>query len=162
MSTFAQTQNPAPSPAFDARRAIKWFVIAAAVVAFLIWLAPYGMAQKPGRLVESAIRGLLVGGVYSLVALGIVIINKASGVFNFAHGYMMLAGGLIFHAFFSVTQGEPVPAFLFSAFVVFMLAVFVVLELPSILAGPIIIAALVVGAWLFLRWASGELGKPGD
>ncbi|KXK49281.1 MAG: branched-chain amino acid ABC transporter permease [Chloroflexi bacterium] len=121
MSSFAQTQNPASSAAFDARRAIKWFLIAVALVVFLIWLAPYGMAQKPGRLVESAIRGVLVGGVYALVALGIVIINKASGVFNFAHGYMMLAGGLIFHAFFSVAQVALIPAFLFSAFVVFML-----------------------------------------
>jgi branched-chain amino acid transport system permease protein len=42
-----------------------------------------------------------VGGLYSLIALGIVVINKASGVFNFAHGWMMFAGGLIFWQFYS-------------------------------------------------------------
>ena len=47
-------------------------------------------------LAQSSLSGVLVGGIYGLVALGIVIINKASGVFNFAHGYMMLLGGLLF------------------------------------------------------------------
>ena len=121
MAVVAKTQIPPASPSFDFRRAVKWFVIAAAVFVFLAWLSPYIAAQKPGRLVESAIRGVLVGAVYALVGLGIVIINKASGVFNFAHGYMMLLGGLIFHAFFSVTQVDPVAAALFSAFVMLML-----------------------------------------
>ena len=121
MAAVAQTQTPPAAPSFDFRRAVKWFVIAAAVFIFLAWLSPYIAAQKPGRLVESAIRGVLVGAVYALVGLGIVIINKASGVFNFAHGYMMLLGGLIFHAFFSVMQVDPAAAALFSAFVMLML-----------------------------------------
>ncbi len=121
MAAVAQTQTPPAAPSFDFRRAVKWFVIAAAVFVFLAWLSPYIAAQKPGRLVESAIRGVLVGAVYALVGLGIVIINKASGVFNFAHGYMMLLGGLIFHAFFSVMQVDPAAAALFSAFVMLML-----------------------------------------
>lgn len=121
MTAVVKTQTPPAAPPFDFRRAVKWFVIAAAVFVFLAWLSPYIAAQKPGRLVESAIRGVLVGAVYALVGLGIVIINKASGVFNFAHGYMMLLGGLIFHAFFSVTQVDPAAAALFSAFVMLML-----------------------------------------
>lgn len=109
MSSFAQTQNPPPAQSFDTRRAVKWFLIAAGIVLFAAWLGPYVGAQRPGRLVESAIRGVLVGGVYALVGLGIVIINKASGVFNFAHGYMMLLGGLIFYALFSIpVTTEPV------------------------------------------------------
>jgi branched-chain amino acid transport system permease protein len=121
MAAVAKSQTPPAAPSFDLRRAVKWFVIAAAVFVFLAWLSPYIAAQKPGRLVESAIRGVLVGAVYALVGLGIVIINKASGVFNFAHGYMMLLGGLIFHAFFSVTQVDPAAAALFSGFVMLML-----------------------------------------
>lgn len=121
MAAVAKSQMPPAAPSFDFRRAVKWFIIAAAVFVFLAWLSPYIAAQKPGRLVESAIRGVLVGAVYALVGLGIVIINKASGVFNFAHGYMMLLGGLIFHAFFSVTQVDPAAAALFSAFVMLML-----------------------------------------
>ncbi len=101
-------------------RAVKWLGITVLAVMFLIWIAPIVGAQKPGRLVESVIRGLLIGGIYALVALGIVIINKASGVFNFAHGYMMLMGGLIFHAFFSTQQPSLIASGIFSAFVVLM------------------------------------------
>ena len=42
--------------------------------------------------------------MYGLVALGIVVINKASGVFNFAHGWMMVVGGMIFWSFFTVSE----------------------------------------------------------
>ena len=56
------------------------------------------------NLIQFSLNGVLVGGLYALVALGIVIINKASGVFNFAHGYMMLIGGLLFWQTF---QGTP-------------------------------------------------------
>ena len=35
---------------------------------------------------EVLINGLLVGIMYSLVALGFVLIFKASGIFNFAQG----------------------------------------------------------------------------
>jgi branched-chain amino acid transport system permease protein len=41
--------------------------------------------------VEVLVGGLLAGVMYSLVALGFVLIYKASGVFNFAQGAMVLA-----------------------------------------------------------------------
>jgi branched-chain amino acid transport system permease protein len=78
------------------------YVIAAAVVIAL--LAPLITEQRPARLLQSTISGLLIGGVYALIALGIVIINKASGVFNFAHGWMMLFGGFLFFSFFSISS----------------------------------------------------------
>lgn len=53
------------------------------------------------NVIQFSIWGILIGGVYALVALGIIIINKASGVFNFAQGYMMLIGGLFFWQFFN-------------------------------------------------------------
>ena len=40
--------------------------------------------------------GLLAGVMYSLVALGFVLIYKASGVFNFAQGAMVLFAALSF------------------------------------------------------------------
>jgi branched-chain amino acid transport system permease protein len=43
---------------------------------------------------ETVISGLLTGVMYSLVALGFVLIYKASGVFNFAQGVMALFAGL--------------------------------------------------------------------
>lgn len=50
--------------------------------------------------VQWFITGLLVGGIYSLVALGLVLIYKASSIFNFAHGWLMLMGGLVCWSFF--------------------------------------------------------------
>jgi len=43
---------------------------------------------------ETVISGLLAGVMYSLVALGFVLIFKASGVFNFSQGVMALFAGL--------------------------------------------------------------------
>jgi branched-chain amino acid transport system permease protein len=43
---------------------------------------------------EVAIAGLLSGVMYSLVALGFVLIFKASGVFNFAQGAIVLFAAL--------------------------------------------------------------------
>jgi branched-chain amino acid transport system permease protein len=45
---------------------------------------------------ETLIAGLLSGVMYSLVALGFVLIFKASGVFNFAQGAMVLFAALTF------------------------------------------------------------------
>ena len=39
--------------------------------------------------------GLLTGGVYSLIALGIVLIYKSSRVFNFAQGHMLMVGAFV-------------------------------------------------------------------
>jgi branched-chain amino acid transport system permease protein len=46
--------------------------------------------------IEVAVGGLLSGVMYTLVALGFVLIYKASGVFNFAQGSMVLFAALTF------------------------------------------------------------------
>ena len=52
------------------------------------------MAGSPAFLAEVVIGGLAAGLMYSLVALGFVLIYKASGVFNFAQGVMVLFAAL--------------------------------------------------------------------
>ncbi|MEO8310658.1 MAG: branched-chain amino acid ABC transporter permease [Caldimonas sp.] len=47
-----------------------------------------------GPFLETLFGGLMVGMLYSLVALGLVLIFKASGVFNFAQGAMVLFAAL--------------------------------------------------------------------
>ena len=47
-----------------------------------------------GFFLETLIGGLMAGMLYSLVALGCVLIYKASGVFNFAQGAMVLFAAL--------------------------------------------------------------------
>src|ERR1700740_243945 len=49
-----------------------------------------------GPVLETLIGGLMTGVLYSLVALGFVLIFKASGVFNFAQGAMVLFAALSF------------------------------------------------------------------
>src|SRR5574337_1231281 len=49
-----------------------------------------------GFFLETLIGGLMTGMMYALVALGFVLIFKASGVFNFAQGAMVLFSALTF------------------------------------------------------------------
>ena len=58
-------------------------------------IAPFvDMGSDPIFFAEVIIGGLLTGVMYSLVALGFVLIFKASGVFNFAQGAMVLFAAL--------------------------------------------------------------------
>jgi hypothetical protein len=43
-----------------------------------------------------------------------------------------------------------------------VIVMFALLTLPSIIAGPIIAASVLVAAWLFLRWVGGNMGTIGD
>src|SRR3989442_12126119 len=60
-----------------------------------VLVAPFkDMAGAPAFLVEVLIGGVFAGLMYSLLALGFVLIYKASGVFNFAQGVMVLFAAL--------------------------------------------------------------------
>jgi branched-chain amino acid transport system permease protein len=52
------------------------------------------IGSNPAFFGEVVIGGILAGMLYSLVALGFVLIFKASGVFNFAQGVMVLFAAL--------------------------------------------------------------------
>lgn len=60
-----------------------------------ILITPFlDMASGPIFFAEVVVSGLLSGVMYSMVALGFVLIFKASGVFNFAQGTMVLFAAL--------------------------------------------------------------------
>ncbi len=64
-------------------------------ILYSIVVAPFvDMWTSPVFFSEVIISGLLTGVMYSLVALGFVLIFKASGVFNFAQGAMVLFAAL--------------------------------------------------------------------
>jgi branched-chain amino acid transport system permease protein len=52
------------------------------------------MGSTPDLLVQTLWEGLVSGVLYSLIALGFVLIFKASGVFNFAQGIMVVFAAL--------------------------------------------------------------------
>jgi branched-chain amino acid transport system permease protein len=62
------------------------------------------------------ISGVMNGAIYGLVALGFVLIYKASAVLNFAQGYMLLLGAYLFW-FFRVSLGLHIVAALVMAMV---------------------------------------------
>jgi branched-chain amino acid transport system permease protein len=64
---------------------------------YAVFVTPFAtMWGNPEFLLEVVVGGLLSGVMYSLVALGFVLIYKASGVFNFAQGTMVLFAALTF------------------------------------------------------------------
>ncbi len=91
----------------------------------IVFVAPFvDMASFPTFFAEVVISGLLTGIMYSLVALGFVLIFKASGVFNFAQGAMVLFAALTLVGFMEL--GVPVLAALLMAVVVMTILAFVV------------------------------------
>ncbi len=66
----------------------------------LVLLEPIrNILDAPLFFLEVLIGGLMSGVMYALVALGFVLIFKASGVFNFAQGSMVLFAALFFVGF---------------------------------------------------------------
>ncbi len=62
---------------------------------YLVFIDPFmQMGEAPFFFAEVVIGGLMSGVMYSLVALGFVLIFKASGVFNFAQGVLALFAAL--------------------------------------------------------------------
>ena len=95
-----------------------------------------------GFFLETLIGGLMTGMLYSLVALGFVLIFKASGVFNFAQGAMVLFAALAMARF-----AEWFPALLGLDHKL----------LANLLAMAAAMVVMVVVAWLIERLVLGKL-----
>ena len=110
------------------------------------------MWDNPEFLLEVVIGGLLSGVLYSLVALGYVLIYKASGVFNFAQGTMVLFAALTFSGCIDLH----VPIWLTFIFVIAVMVVLafgverVVLR-PLVNQEQIILFMATIGITYFLR-----------
>jgi branched-chain amino acid transport system permease protein len=64
-------------------------------ILYNIFIDPFvQMAQAPDLLIQTLWEGLVGGMLYALIALGFVLIFKASGVFNFAQGIMVVFSAL--------------------------------------------------------------------
>src|SRR5271155_1181593 len=68
---------------------------AAMDILYKILIDPFvQMGTSPDLLVQTLWDGLVAGVLYALIALGFVLIYKASGVFNFAQGIMVVFAAL--------------------------------------------------------------------
>jgi branched-chain amino acid transport system permease protein len=95
-----------------------------------------------GFFLETLIGGLMAGMLYSLIALGFVLIFKASGVFNFAQGAMVLFAALAMARFAEwIPEWTGIQGKLAANLIAFILAM----------------AVMVVVAWLIERLVLGKL-----
>jgi branched-chain amino acid transport system permease protein len=76
---------------------------------YKVFIEPFVfMGEAPDLLIQTLWEGLVSGVLYALIALGFVLIFKASGVFNFAQGIMVVFSALILVGLYE----KGVPAFL--------------------------------------------------
>jgi branched-chain amino acid transport system permease protein len=95
-----------------------------------------------GPFLETLFGGLMAGMLYSLIALGFVLIFKASGVFNFAQGAMVLFAALAMARFSEwIAKGSGLDSKL----------------LVNLLAFVATMALMVVVAWAIERFVLGKL-----
>ena len=122
-------------------------------ILYAFFVAPFvDMWEFPVFLVEVVIAGLLTGVMYSLVALGFVLIFKASGVFNFSQGVMVLFAALTLVGL--IEHGVPVWLALILTMLVMIALAFAVERIvlrPMVNQEPIIMFMATIGITFFLE-----------
>src|SRR5260370_26692112 len=120
---------------------------------YAILIGPFrDMAGSPRFLAEVLIGGVAAGLMYSLVALGFVLIFKASGVFNFAQGVMVLFSALTLVGL--MEKGVPVPIALALTLLAMVALAFVIERVvlrPLVNQEPIILFMATIGLNFFLE-----------
>jgi len=130
---------------------------------YRIFIDPFvQMGTAPDLLVQTLWDGLVAGVLYSLIALGFVLIFKASGVFNFAQGIMVVFAALTLVGLYE----HGIPAYLALAItiaVMFGLAVGVErLMLRPLVNQPDIILFMATFGLTYFLIGFGELVFGGD
>ena len=121
-------------------------------ILYQVFIDPFvQMGAAPDLFVQTIWEGFVTGVLYSLIALGFVLIFKASGVFNFAQGTMVLFAALTFVGM--IERGLPIwGAFVIAAAVMVLLAVAIerLMLRPLVNQEPIILFMATIGLAFFL------------
>jgi len=130
---------------------------------YAIFIDPFAqMAGAPDLLAQTIWEGLVAGVLYALIALGFVLIYKASGVFNFAQGIMVVFAALTLVGF----HEKGVPAFLavLATLLVMLALAFAVqrLVLHPLVNEPDIILFMATFGLTYILIGLGELVFGGD
>jgi branched-chain amino acid transport system permease protein len=124
-------------------------ILFAALLAGLIAPLATG-ASGAGFWVEVLLGGLMAGVLYSLVALGFVLIFKASGVFNFAQGAMVLFAAL---SVARMAEKMPLWAAMLLAVAIMVVLAFVIERLvlrPLVNQDPVVLLMATLGVTYFV------------
>src|SRR5215510_11164188 len=123
-----------------------------------VLVAPFAdMVSSPIFFAEVVVGGLMTGVMYAMVALGFVLIFKASGVFNFAQGVMVLFAALTLVGL--MERGMPVTAALVATMAVMVALAFAIERVvlrPLVNQEAIILFMATIGLNFFLE-GFGEL-----
>ena len=118
-----------------------------------LFVTPFvDIATAPVFFIEVVVGGVLTGVMYSLVALGFVLIFKASGVFNFAQGIMVLFAALTLVGL--MERGAPVWLALIATVVVMIVLAMLIERLvlrPLVNQADIILFMATIGLTFFLQ-----------
>jgi len=121
-------------------------------ILFNIFIQPFiEMFTAPDLLIQVLWEGFVSGTLYALIALGFVLIFKASGVFNFAQGIMVVFGALSLVGLYSL--GFPAyVALALCILIMFLLAAAVerFVMRPLVNQEPIILFMATIGLTFFL------------
>jgi branched-chain amino acid transport system permease protein len=109
----------------------KQFIAAGAVVILIAllainwisireWLAVYGVVLR-----QAAVTGIMIGGVLSLVAMGLTLIFGVLDIINFAHGALMTVGMYITFVVFDKYGIDPYVSIIFTVPALFLLGILV-------------------------------------
>jgi branched-chain amino acid transport system permease protein len=114
------------------------------------------------QILEYSLIGFASGGLYVLAALGFVIIFKATNIFNFAMGEMMMFGAYLFFAMtVQLHFGWPVAVLAALAGSVMLAIVIDRVLLQPLLGQPAIILVMVtLGVGSMIKGASGMIWGP--
>ena len=91
---------------------------------FKVFIEPFlFMVEAPDLLIQTLWEGLVSGVLYALIALGFVLIFKASGVFNFAQGIMVVFAALTLIGLYTLLGRWGLGSGHFAAFVALALTI---------------------------------------
>jgi branched-chain amino acid transport system permease protein len=114
------------------------------------------------QILEYSLIGIASGGLYVLAALGFVIIYKASNVFNFAMGEMMMFGAYLFFAMtVQLHFGWPLAVVAALAGSVLLAVTIDRVLLQPLLGQPVIVLVMVtLGVGSMIKGAAGMIWGP--
>ncbi len=112
------------------------------------------------HVVQLVIQGILSGGVYGLIAVGLSLIFGVMGIINFAHGQMMVMGMYVSYWIFVLLGIDPYLSLVAVAAVIFVLGYFIqasvvnrILDYPEAMQVlPLVAVGLVLENTALLLW----------